>query len=163
MYRFTILAASALLALDTAAAQSPFSESRVSASYTLTASDHLDSARRAFAEGAWDIARREFVISAALDRDAGRIPIEASFGLAHCLYSQSYNREAALVMNKLADEVAQAGDVETEARALADAVWLNADSGQWGKARQDALRLRNISTDSRLTPETRKLIKARIG
>ncbi len=163
MFRFTILAASALLALDTASAQAPFSESRVAAGYVLTARDHLDSARRALADGAWDIARREFVIAAALDRDAGRVPVDAAFGLAHCLYSQSYNREAALVMNKLADEAAQTGDVETEARALADAVWLNADSGQWGKARQDALRLRNISTDSRITPETRKLIKARIG
>lgn len=163
MHRFTIIAASAFLALSSASAQSPFSDTRVPASYVLTARDHLDSARRALADGAWDIARREFVIAAALDRDAGRVPVDAAFGLAHCLYSQSYNREAALVMNKLAEEAAATGDVETEARALADAVWLNADSGQWGKARQDALRLRTISTDSRISPETRKLIKARIG
>lgn len=68
--------------------------------------------------------------------------MDDSFGLAHCLFSQSYKREAALVMNKLADEAANIGDVVTEARAPAAAVWLNADSSQWGKARQDAVRLR---------------------
>lgn len=166
MFSLTVAAASLLLALSSTpprtAAVTPVIANGTALD-VLTVKDHLDSARRALNDGAFDVARREFVIAAALDRDAGNVPVDASFGLAHCLYSQSYNREAALVMNKLADEAAIAGDVETEARALSDAVWLNVDAKQYGRARLDAIRLRAISGDTRISAETRKLIKARIG
>lgn len=129
----------------------------------VTASDHLDSARRAFVTGAFDIARREFVIAAALERDAGRVPVEASFGLAHALYSMSYNREAAIVMGVLAKEAASVGDVETEAKALVDAMWLNLDCGQRAQARVDGQRLRALATHPSLSAATRKAVKQRVG
>jgi hypothetical protein len=130
---------------------------------SVSPANHLDSARRALANGQFDVARREFVIAAALERDAGRVPVEASFGLAHVLYSQSYNREAAIVLGQLAEEAAKQGDIDTEVRARLDAIWLNLDAGQRAQARADASRLRSLIDDTRLTAETRKLLKARLG
>ena len=134
----------------------------VSVAPTDDPSTHIDNARRALANGEFDVARREFVIAAALDRDAGRLPVEASFGLAHVLYSQSYNREAATTLDRLAAEAARIGDMDTEARALLDAVWLHLDAGQRAAARSNATRLRAIVDDERLSEETRKLVKSRL-
>lgn len=168
MLSLNVAAAALVVAFQATAVAQPASRAfdnsnRVAATSVVTSKDHIDAARRALMNGEFDVARREFVIAVALDRDAGRLPAEAAFGLAHCLYSQTFNREAAVVMNQLADEASAAGDVETEAKALADAVWLHVDSKQYAKAREDAARLRKLSTDARLTTETRKLIKARIG
>lgn len=163
MVSFTIAAASALLALSPLQVERPTAVALAAAPDIVTVKDHLDSARRALAVGAFDVARREYVIAVALDRDAGRVPTEAAIGLAHCLFSQTFNREAAMVLNQLAGDAAKAGDVESEARALADAVWLNTDSRQYRQAREDAIRLRVLSRDKRLTDGTRQLIKARIG
>ncbi len=126
-----------------------------------TAADHLDSARRALANGEFDVARREFVIAAALDRDDGKLPIEATFGLANVLYASSFNREAAIAMDRLATDASAVGDNNTEARALLDAIWLNVDAGQRNQARNDAMRLRDLIGDGKLSEATLKLVRAR--
>ena len=126
-----------------------------------TAADHLDSARRALANGEFDVARREFVIAAALDRDDGKLPIEATFGLANVLYASAFNREAAIAMDRLATEALAVGDYNTEARALLDAIWLNVDAGQRNQARNDAMRLRDLIGDGKLSEATLKLVRAR--
>jgi len=126
-----------------------------------SAADHLESARRALVKGEFDVARREFVIAAALDRDDGKLPIEAAFGLANVLYSSSFNREAAITMDRLADDALAVSDHNTEARALVDAIWLNMDAGQRNQARSDALRLSELIKEGKLSEYTLKMIRAR--
>jgi tetratricopeptide (TPR) repeat protein len=143
-------------------ATAPTSETvRIEAAYDAAADEHMRKARQALDAGDLDLARREFVIAAALERDAGRVPADATFGLAHVLYAQSCDREAAIVLNKLAEEASRAGDANTEARALADAVWLNATGKQFAQARADASRLRKLLRSDALTEDTRRHIIAR--
>ncbi|WP_373065030.1 hypothetical protein [Gemmatimonas sp.] len=125
--------------------------------------EHIARARVALAKGEYDVARREFVTAAAIDRDEGKLATEASFGLAHVLYAQSYNREAATVLERLAAEASTAGDVDTEAKALLDAMWLNVDAKQRMQARADASRLRVLLKDKRLSNDTRKLVASRVS
>lgn len=125
--------------------------------------EHIARARLALANGEFDVARREFVTAAAIDRDEGKLPAEATFGLAHVLYAQSYNREAAMVLERLAADASTAGDVDIEAKALLDAMWLNVDAKQRLQARADASRLRVLLRDKRLSNETRKLIASRVN
>ncbi len=126
-----------------------------------TVADHLEAARRALAAGEFDVARREFVIAAALDRDAGNVPVEAMFGLANVLYSSSYNREAAITMTKLAEEAGAIRDYNTEARALVDAIWLNLDAGQRMQAKLGGARLTQLIKDKVLSDDTMRLINSR--
>lgn len=125
--------------------------------------EHLLKARQALDSGDFDSARREYVLAAALDRDAGRLPVEATFGLVHVLYAQSYTRDAAIVLNKFAREASTAGDANAEARALADAIWLNNQSKQFTQARADASRLRTLLKSNALTPETRRHVESRVS
>lgn len=123
--------------------------------------EYVARARRALSEGNFEVARREFVIAAALDRDAGRLPVAASFGLSRVLFSQDNSRDAAQVLNDLARDAADRGDDNTEACALVDALWLNRDAKQWTKAERDAARLMELRKRNTLTTETRKLIADR--
>lgn len=125
--------------------------------------DHLQVAHRAMSNGEFDIARREFSAAVVTDRDAGRLPVESSIGLANALYAQAYNVEAAITMERLANEAALKGDTDTEAIALADAIWLNADAGQRVAARRLTDRLRAIMKDTPLSMDARKAIKTRLG
>ncbi|WP_310569290.1 hypothetical protein [Gemmatimonas sp.] len=129
----------------------------------VTSPEHIARARLALANGEFDVARREFVTAAAIDRDEGKLPTEATFGLAHVLYAQSYNREAAMVLERLAADASTVGDVDTEAKALLDAMWLNVDAKQRLQARADASRLRVLLRDKRLSNETRKLVASRVN
>ncbi len=125
--------------------------------------EHLAIAKRAMANGDFDIARREFTAAAAADRAAGELPVEAVHGLAHALYSQSYTIEAALALQKLVDEATARGDVNTAALALADAIWLNSDAGRRTLARNQGRTLRKMLKDPGITDETRRLVVARVG
>lgn len=127
------------------------------------ANERLQAARTAMSNGEFDIARREFSAAAALDREAGKLPVQAMIGLADALYAQSYDREAAFTMERLANAAALLGDVDTEAVALADAIWLNLDSGQRIAARKLTDRLRALVKDTPLSTETRKALKTRLG
>lgn len=125
--------------------------------------DHLQLAQRAMNNGEFDIARREFSAAVVSDRDAGRLPVESTMGLANALYAQAYNVEAAITMERLANEAALRGDTDTEAIALADAIWLNADAGQRANARRLSDRLRVLMKETPLSADARKAVKARLG
>ncbi len=129
---------------------------------TVTSPEHIARARTALQNGDFDIARREFVMAAAIDRDEGKLPTEASFGLAHVLYAQSFNREAAIVMDRLAAEASRVGDIETESAALLDALWLNLDAKQHIQARADASRLRALAKERTLSAEMKQRIAQRV-
>jgi hypothetical protein len=122
------------------------------------ADEYLARARKAFDQGDFTVARREFVIAAALERDAGRLPVVASFGLSRVLFAQSNNKEAAQVLSELARDAAAKGDDNVEARALADAIWLNRESSQRVDVRIEATRLLTLMRGHTLTTETRRLI-----
>lgn len=124
--------------------------------------EHIAKARRALDQGELQEARREYVIASALDRDEGKLPAEATFGLAQVLYSQFDEKGAAKVLDQLADEAANKGDADTEARALVDAVWLNVGTKQINRARLDAERLRELMQGSAISAETRAYITTRV-
>jgi hypothetical protein len=125
--------------------------------------EHLARAKRAMLDGQFELARREFSAAATLEREAGRVPVEAVTGLAHALYSQSYNVEAALAMERLAEEAAANGDANAQALALADAIWLHSDAGQRVTARKHAARLKKLMKDSTITADTREFVRVRVG
>lgn len=124
--------------------------------------EHIAKARRALDQGELLEARREFVIASALDRDEGKLPAEATFGLAQVLYSQFDEKGAAKVLDQLADEASLKNDANTEARALTDAVWLNVQTGQVNRARIGAERLKDLLDGSSLSAETRKYVASRV-
>lgn len=128
-----------------------------------TDNKHLEIARRAMANGDFDIARREYSAAAAVDRAAGELPVEAVNGLAHALYSQSYAIEAAIALQQLVDEATALGDVNTAARALADVIWLNGDAGRRILARTQSKQLRTLLKSRGITDETRRLVQQRLG
>jgi len=163
MFSMTIAASAILIAINAIPVPPPTNSARTPIVDVKSADDHLESARKALALGAFDEARREFAASAALDREAGRVPVESSFGLAQALFAQSYDREAATVLAKLADDAKRAGDAEVEAKALNDLVWLNVNGGQRLEARANGLRLRSLLEKATLSDDTRKAIKRRHG
>jgi hypothetical protein len=126
-----------------------------------TASDHIDAARRALKSGDFDGARREYVIAAALDRDDGKLPVDATFGLASVQFARNMSREAAATMDRLAADALAIGDYDTEARALVDAIWLNIDAGQRTQARTDGLRLQALLKERSLSPSVLKQVGER--
>ncbi len=123
--------------------------------------EHIANARKAASLGQFDVARREYVIAVALDRDAGLLPADATHGLVQVLYAQSYNREAALALGVLASEAEMKGAADVEARALLDAIWLNVDAGQRNVARAQAKRMQWLLTNGRLSAETLSLVRSR--
>lgn len=139
----------------------PISPVTVSLTASRADNEHLVRARQALDSGAYDIARREFVIAAALDRDAGLLPVDASFGLANVLFAQGYEREAALVLDQLADEALNRDEVDVAARALNDATWLHLQARRPAEARADGQRLASLLGDSRLSPAVRREVRAR--
>lgn len=86
------------------------------------------------------------------------MPVVASFALSRVLFAQSNNKEAAQVLTELAREASAKGDDNTEARALADAIWLNRESHQLAQVRADAARLRDLLKGKTLSAETRRII-----
>ena len=163
MLSITIAAAASLIAFNTMTLTPPRVVANGTVANVVAAIDHLASARAALAVGAFDDARREFAAAAAADREAGRLPVESSMGLAYTLFAQQYDREAAHILTRLATDAANAGNAEVEAKALLDVVWLNVQNGQRAEARANGLRLRELSDKNLVGAETRQLIKRRIG
>jgi len=163
MLSITIIAAASLLSFSTTTVIPPKVVARGTVANVISTVDHLESARRFLAAGAFDDARREFAAAAALDRQAGRLPVESSIGLAYTLFAQQYDREAAHVLSRLASDAAHAGNAEVEAKALVDVVWLNVQNGQRAEAHANGLRLRALTSQGGLSAETRLAIKQRIG
>ncbi|MFN8715557.1 MAG: hypothetical protein ACK5XT_13595 [Gemmatimonas sp.] len=130
------------------------------AAYDAPADEPMRQARQALDGGESDLVRREVLIAAALERHAGCVPAEATFGLAHVLSSPSDNRDAAIVLNTLAEAASRAGDANTEARALADAMWRNAQATARIPARVDVPRLEAVVADGRVPAPTRQPVLA---
>ncbi|MES2525371.1 MAG: hypothetical protein V4617_21955 [Gemmatimonadota bacterium] len=157
-----IALAAALIALAPAPLPIGMDADRVAAVAREVNVDPLENARRLLTEGAYDEARREFLIAIVLERDAGRVPTEASLGLAHTLFGQNRARDAATVLEELASDAWRKGQPDCEARALMDLVWLNARAGRNTDVRADIGRLRTLMNHPDVKESTRKDINARI-
>jgi thioredoxin-like negative regulator of GroEL len=163
MLRITIAAAASLIAFNTMSAQTPRALATGTVASVVSPIDHLASARKAIDVGAFEDARREFAAAVAQDRAAGRLPVESSIGLAYTLFAQQYDREAAHVLTRLAQDAANAGNAEVEAKALIDVVWLNVQNGQRIEARSNGYRLLELKKHPGVSAETREAIKRRVG
>lgn len=128
----------------------------------LSAEEHLTLARRAAGLGEFDLARREYNAAARLEREAGRLGVQATMGLVQVLYAQSYTREAAYVLDQLAHQAGLRGDDNTEARARADAMWLKAEDGFAPQARDDARRIRVLQKQGHLSDSTQRYVAERL-
>ncbi len=122
--------------------------------------DYLARALAAQAAGDLETARREYVVAVALDRDAGRVPAEAAYGLALVLNEQGKYRQGAQVLESLANDASAKHDDETEARALLDALYLNSRAHRPLQARDNYERLTVLAKSPAVSPALRKRINA---
>lgn len=120
--------------------------------------DYLARAIAAQAAGDLEGARREYVVASALDRDAGRMPTQATYGLALILSEQGKYRDAAAALEALADDAALHKDDDVEARALLDALYLNSRAHRAPQARDNAERLNLLKRSMKLSPDLKKRI-----
>lgn len=123
----------------------------------------IEKARTAQAAGDLAGAYREFSRAIRMQRADGVLSIEASYGAAHVLNLQARHREAADVLDQLAADANLLGDADVEARVLLDVVSLKVTHHRKAAARPDAMRLKELITDVRLTSDTRRLIKTRLS
>lgn len=124
--------------------------------------EHLLKARKAMTDGAFEMARREFIIAAALDRAEGKLPVDATFGLAHVLYGQGREADAARVLDELASEALTVNDMDCAALALQDALWLHLRAGRRTEAQNDGVKLGRVLDSDRLSPAVRKQVRLRV-
>ncbi|MBY0488291.1 MAG: hypothetical protein K2R93_00505 [Gemmatimonadaceae bacterium] len=122
--------------------------------------DYLARAMAAEAAGDLETARREYVVAVALERDSGRLPTEAAYGLAFVLNEQGKYRESAAVLEALANDASAKHDTDTEARALLDALYLNSRAHRHAHARDNMERLTMLAKHPALAPSLRKRITA---
>lgn len=125
--------------------------------------DYLQNARAAAQRGDLNTARRQYRVAAALGRDDGCLPVDATNGLARLLHAQSQSSEAADLMVELADEAKTAGNRDVEASALVSAAWLRLDADEPMLAKSLVRRLYVLAKDPSLTRETRALLKESLG
>lgn len=128
---------------------------------TIADEEHLLKAHKAITDGAFDLARREFIIAAALDRADGKVPAKAVFGLAHVLYGQNREQEAARALDELADDALAANDVDCAALALQDALWLHLQAGRRAQTRIDAVKLNDLLNSGQLSSAVIKRVRTR--
>lgn len=165
---FTI-AFAALMSVATAVAPSSavssvsYESQRIHLSADDSATTVLERARSAEAAGDLDTALREYRCAMRLQRTDGVLPVAASYGAAHVLSRQAKLRDAATVLEELAADANLLGDANTEAQVLLDVVSLKVTDHRRAAARNDALRLKELVTDVRVTSDTRRQIKARLA
>ncbi len=165
---FSTILASVSLVASLQAAMSDFAQreqrpvDRAWLDPTPTTTDPLDRARAAMSIGEFDAARREFRIAADSARAAGTLPVEALRGLTVALYAQGYTIEAAWTMEGLGREAMLRGDRETEALALADAIWLYVDGEQRIPATRLHKQLCAIAAETPLTAGTLTVVRDRV-
>lgn len=172
MSRLLNAAAALLLVASSASAQSITSDTRMDArnsarnefgaTAAVTADEHLQMARRAANDGAYDVARREYRLAAVLDREAGRLPTQATYGLVQVLFTQADLENATFELDRLALDAAKQADFEIEARVRADAIWLKAETGDLKGARRDARRLHALTRTGALSADTQQYVTQRV-
>ncbi len=172
MTRLLMTIASLALTANTVSAQAYVSEKRaetrnaasavVTMAIPLTTDEHMALARRALDAGDYTTARRAFKVAALLEREEGRVPAAAVFGLVSVLNVQGALTEAVQELDHLAGDAARAGNDEVEARALADAIWIKMETRGRMAARNDAVRLRELLRGNTLSADTRHYVTQRV-
>ncbi len=148
---FFTLASAAIIATAPAAPACPANDAVTTA--------HMNNAKAAMVSGDLNTARQQFRIAEVLGRDSGCLPVDAAQGLAQLLFSQQQASEAAEVLQQLANDAAQAGDFDLEARTLVNVAWLQIESGERAQAKASVRRLYELANDTRLSPKTRSYLK----
>lgn len=134
----------------------------VTTAIPLTSSEHMALARRALDAGDYTTARRAYKIAALLERDAGRAPVAAVYGLISVLNAQGLLSEAVEELDHLVIDAVRAADHEVEARALADVIWIKMETRGRMAARSDAVRLKELLKGTTLSQETRQYVTQRV-
>ena len=87
-------------------------------------------------------AEREYRNAAAIVRREGHLPSFTLWHLASAYYYEGNPQRAAVVLEQLAAEAAQRGDLAVQALALFNAAWLN---GEGGRGRTAATEIADLS------------------
>ena len=77
----------------------------------------------------FEAASREYRKAADIARREGHLPSGTSWKLANAYYYEGNLRDAAAVLDQLADEAAGVGDLAVEALAIYNSAWLNGKAG----------------------------------
>jgi hypothetical protein len=172
MTRLLLTFAALALTSSTVSAQAFTSEKRdetrnaasavVTMAIPLTTDEHMALARRALDAGDYTTARRAYKVAALLEREDGRVPAAAVFGLVNVLNVQGALGEAVEELERLASDAARAANDEIEARALADAIWIKMETRGRMAARNDAVRLRELLKGNTLSQDTRQYVTQRV-
>lgn len=125
--------------------------------------DLVERARQARQAGDLVAAERDFLAAIRQQRADGVLTINATYGAADLFVEQHRYREALTLLEQLANDAKLLGDADTEARTLLDMVSVRVVARQRYAAEAEVQRLRQLTTDERLTSETRRLIRARIS
>jgi hypothetical protein len=122
---------------------------------------HIEKGRSALTAGDLATAEREFAKAIRMQRADGVLSVDASYGAAQVFTLQERFREAADVLDQLAADANLLGDAETEARVLLDVISIKVTGHRRAAARQDAVRLKELQSDVRVSDTTRRLIRVR--
>ena len=125
--------------------------------------ERIERGRTALAAGDLLTAEREFSAAVRLQRADGLLSVDATYGLAQVYIQQERFRDASNVLDQLAADANLLGDAETEARVLLDVVSVKVTGHRREAARVDAIRLKELVSDVRVSDTTRKLIKGRMS
>jgi hypothetical protein len=125
--------------------------------------EHIERGRSALAVGDLLTAEREFNTAIRLQRADGLLSVDATYGVAQVYIQQERFRDASNVLDQLAADANLLGDAETEARVLLDVVSVKVTGHRREAARVDAIRLKELVSDVRVSDTTRKLIKGRLS
>lgn len=125
--------------------------------------DLVERARQARSAGDLVAAERDFLAAIRQQRAEGLLTVDATYGAADLFVEQHRYRDALALLEQLANDANLLGDADTEARALLDVVSVRVTARQRYAARAEVQRLRTLTTDERVSHETRRLIKARIS
>lgn len=162
-----LLALSTAVALNVApptraaCADAPSATAMQAAPYST--SQHLKAAKQAVTSGDIDGARRAYRIAAALGRDEGCLPVQATHGLARLLYANQRATDAADVLLQLAKEANTAGNDDVEVNALVSAAWLHLQVGARVPAKEAVRRLHQLKASNELSTTTKALLKESLG
>jgi hypothetical protein len=115
------------------------------------------------AERRWGAARRAYGDAARLRRVQGRLPAESLRRLANTYYFERDYAEAARLLDELAAEASEFGDLPVRARALGDAAWLHAKIGRTDTAHERVSQLALLIRSPFMPDSVRTVLVVRAG
>lgn len=111
----------------------------------------------------FEAAQREYRGAAEMARRQGHLPSFSLWHLASAYYYQGDPRRAAAVLEQLAVEAGQCGDLAVQALALFNAAWLNGEGGRGRTAATQVADLNRLLRSPYMPDAVREHLMARLA